>query len=263
MSALAELQRELQASVLRGVSPPAALDAVVATPVADAAERLDVYVHAYRARLLEVLGNDFPGLRALAGAETFERLGRDYIEVTPSSHANVRWYGDQFAEFARTTSPWAQQPALAAMAAFEWAIGLAFDAAAQDVVDATEVAAIAPQAWPTMQLHLHASLQRLTLAWNAPPIRRALDHDEALPTLVAWAPAQPWIIWRKDATVRYRRLDGDEAAALDAIARGASFAEVCEVLCEFLAIDAVALRAAGFFRQWVEDQWVTSLDATP
>lgn len=263
MSALAELQRELQASVLRGVRAPAALGAIIATPAADAAERLDVYVHAYRARLLEVLGNDYPGLRALAGAEEFEHLGHDYIEATPSAHANVRWYGDKLADFLRTAAPWTQQPALAAMAAFEWAIGLAFDAAAQDVVDATAVAAVAPQAWPTMCLQLHASLQRLALAWNVPAIRRAVDHDEALPALAAWTLAQSWVVWRRDLTVRYRHLAEDEAAALDAIEGGASFAEVCETLCAFHSIDAIAQRAVGFFRQWIEDQWVTALDATP
>lgn len=260
MSALADLQRNMQASVLRGSGTRAVIGAIVATPAADAAQRLGVYVHAYRARLLEVLGNDFPGLRALAGTETFEHLGLAYIKATRSSHANVRWYGGALAQFLRTTLPWSAQPALAAMATLEWNMGLAFDAATQSVVDAVAVAAVAAQDWPAMGLRLHGSLHRQSLAWNVAAIRRTIDHDEAMPALQAWRPAQPWIVWRKDTTVRYRRLDDDEAAALESIERGASFAQLCEMLCEFHPVDAVAPRAAGFFRRWIDDQWVVALD---
>jgi len=260
MSALVDLQRDMQACVLQGSDIPQMLDAIIATPAVDATQRLGVYVHGYRARLLEMLGNDFPGLRALAGAEAFECMGLAYINATPSSHANIRWYGDRLAQFARTTVPWSDRPALTEMATFEWAIGLAFDAAAQNVVDAPAVAAVAAQDWPLMRLRLHASLHRQTLAWNVPEVRRAVDHDEALPTLAAWSPTQPWIVWRNNATVHYRRLDDDEAAALDAIERGASFALVCETLCDFHAVDLVATRAARFFRRWIDDQWVTALD---
>jgi hypothetical protein len=66
-------------------------------------------------------------------------------------------------------------------------------------------------------------------------------------------------VWRKDATVRYRVLDADEAVALDAIGRGATFAALCEVLCDWHAVEAVAPRAAFFFRRWIDDQWVTAL----
>lgn len=265
MSALAELQRDLQAFVLqRDASGPGdatrAVAAIVASPAADATQRLGIYAHGYRARLLEILRNDFPGLRALAGADAFERLCLGYVEATPSPYYNVRWYGDRLAAFARMQSPWSAQSALAEMAAFEWNIGLAFDAAAQPIVAAAEVAAVAPQDWPRLCLRLHPSLRRIVLSWNVSAIRRAVDRAEAMPPLQACSPAQSWIVWRKDLTVRYRRLEDDEAAALDAVAQGGSFAQLCTVLCEWRPLDAVAARAATFFRQWIEDQWVTALD---
>ncbi|MEO5622036.1 MAG: DNA-binding domain-containing protein [Dokdonella sp.] len=262
MSRLLDLQRQMQASVLRSRTDGPIGDSIISTPAADASRRLGVYVHAYRARLLEVLGNDFPGLRALAGAATFEQLGLAYIEATPSSHANVRWYGGALADFLHAASPWAEQPELSVMAALEWDMGLAFDAAVEKVVDAAEVATVAPSDWPAMGLHLHGSLRPQSLRWNVITIRRAVDRDECLPPLVEWNPPQSWIVWRKDTTVRYRHLDDDEAAALEAIARGASFAQVCELLCRFHPVDVVASRAATLFRRWVDDQWVIALYTT-
>jgi hypothetical protein len=207
-----------------------------------------------------VLGNDFPGLRQLAGAEDFERLGRGYIEATPSPYYNVRWYGSALADYLRTTSPWSQRTALAAMAGLEWTMGLAFDATDEAVVDVAEVATVAPQDWPRLGLRLHASLHRRTLDWNVHALRRAVDHDEAMPALEALEAPQPLVVWRKASSVRYRRLEQDESAALDVIAQGSTFTQLCERLCDWHAIDTVAQRAAGLFRLWIEDQWVGALE---
>lgn len=258
MSALAQLQREMQAHVLR--DDAAALRAVVATPRADASQRLGIYAHAYHARLLGVLRDDFTGLRALAGEEEFERLALAYVAATPSPHPNVRWYGKDMAAFARAQPPWSARPSLAAMAALEWAIGLAFDAADEPILGFADVAALAPADWPHLRLRLHASLQRLDLDCNVDAIRRALDREEPIPPLGERMPAQTWAAWRKDATVRHRRLEDDEAAALDAAAQGATFAELCERLCEWHPAETVAARAAMLLRRWIEDQWVTSMD---
>ena len=43
-------------------------------------------------------------------------------------------------------------------------------------------------------------------------------------------------------------------------AAGARFGEICEGLQAWLAPEAIALRAAGLFRQWVSDALVTTPD---
>ena len=253
------MQHSVQDCVLQAIARPALLDTIIGTEAAGAQQRVDVYVNAYRARLLEVLGNDFPGLRAWVGAEAFEQMGLASVEATPSSFANVRWYGSALAGFLETTAPWCEQPALGELAALEWNMGLAFDAATQPVVDVATMAAVAAQDWPAMCLRLHGSLHRQSLAWNVAEIRRAFDQDQPAPHADRCEPAQPWVVWRKDSGVHYRRLDNDETAALDAIEHGASFAKVCEVLCEYHTVDAVAARTAGLFRRWIDDQWITAL----
>ncbi len=87
MSALAQLQERFQGYVLAG--DEAMVSAVVGTAKADASLRLDIYSQAYRLRLLEVLGNDFSGLKVLIGEDAFDELGRAYIETHPSPHFNA------------------------------------------------------------------------------------------------------------------------------------------------------------------------------
>lgn len=258
MSALAALQREMQAHVLR--DDAAALDAAVATPEADAARRLGVYAHAYRARLAGVLRNDYPGLRALTGGAGFERLALAYVEATPSTHFNVRWYGARLAAFARECAPWSAREDLADMAELEWKLGLAFDAADEASIDFATLAALAPVDWPALRLRLHASLQRARLTRNVDAIRRAVDREEAVPEVEVLASPLGWATWRKDSIVRHRRLEDDEAAAVDAVARGATFAELCAQLCQWHAAEAVAARAAALLRRWIEDGWIAGYD---
>lgn len=257
MSALAGLQRDFQAYVLSRRDNLKLVRSVVATSAADAPTRLQVYAYAYRARLAEVLGNDFPGLRALTGAEDFAQLADAYVSATPSNHYNVRWYGKRFAEFIRTTSPWRDTPALAEMAQFEWTFGLSFDAADEAPVQASALETLAPEHWPHLRLRLHGAVHRLSLHWNVGALRRALDREETLPALVEFGEAQTWVVSRRDTAVRYRLALPDEAAALDAVASGATFADVCEILCEWHAEDGVAMHAATLLKQWIHDQWVT------
>ena len=100
MSDLATLQREFQAHVLRGDGAFLAQIAQRGAPTT-AAHRAFIYYNAYRRRLVEVLQNDFPGVRALTGDADFETLAAAYIDACPSRHPSLRYFGARFADFLR------------------------------------------------------------------------------------------------------------------------------------------------------------------
>lgn len=261
MSSLAELQQRFKAQVLHGDASMSEL--VVGNAQADAATRIEIYVEAYQLRLLEVLGNDFPGLRALAGAERFETLCRAYIRAHPSQHYNARWYGEGLAEFLCATPPWSDAPALAEMAALEWLMTLAFDAPDTALASFADIAALSPAQWPGMVLRLAPGFGHRCLHWNVSAIRLAHDGDQALPPPTFLGSAQEWAIWRKDLNVRYRALEADEAGVIASLESGLSFGDLCAALCQWHAQDTVAMRAAQLLKGWVEEQWLRSLDAPP
>jgi hypothetical protein len=257
MSQLEQLQRHFSSYVLHGDG--AIHDAVVEDAAANAERRLGIYQQAYRLRLCEVLRNDFPGVLHLLGAERFDEMARAYVEVSPSPYFNVRWYGDRLAGFLQRTAPWSQSPALAEMATLEWEMSLAFDAVDEPVALIEQVAALAPQDWPLMQLAFAQSLRRVDLLWNVAAIRLALDLERDVPAAAELAEPQHHLAWRKQLEVRHRALEIDEAAALDAAIAGACFAELCERLCEWHDEDAVAMRAAELLKRWIHEQWICAL----
>ena len=166
MSALLGLEKDFQQCMLKNN-----LDMqgqVVSTAKADAAERVRVYVEAYRLRLLEVLQDNYTGLHGLLGDDEFDRLGRAYIDARPSTHPSVRWFSRHLEDFLRHTEPYDTHPYLAEMAAFEWAQGLVFDAADEPIAGLESLATVPPEAWAGLRFSPHAAVQRLSLEWNVP-----------------------------------------------------------------------------------------------
>lgn len=256
MSALLKLEQDLKACVLGNT-----LDMqgqVVGNLQASAEDRVHVYVEGYRLRLLEVLQDNFPGLHGLLGDGQVDTLGRAYIDAHPSTHPSVRWFSRHLPEFLRLTPPYSTVGYLAEMAAFEWAQGLAFDAADATPVDMQALAAVPAERWGEVRFGLHPSVQRLDLSWNVPKLWQALDAEQSPPE-PARADALAWLIWRQELTTRWRSLTADEAWMLHATTEGADFGALCEGLCQWHAQDAVAMQAASYLKLWLNDGLVISV----
>jgi hypothetical protein len=250
MRRLQRLEREFQDYVYRGRG--GMVRRVAAADPSRARERLAIYADAYRLRLLEVLADDYPGLKAMAGQRKFRRLAQAYIESHPSTHFNARWYGRHLADFLRTSAPWPTQPALAEMAALEWAMTLVFDAPDDAVASVDAAAAIPPRHWGHLRPALHRAVALVPLSWTVAEIRKAVDRGTPLPRARRLRAPRTWLVWRKDLTVYYRPAAVDEARALDAAGRGATFAQICDGLAAHMAPARVALRAAVLLRRWLE-----------
>jgi hypothetical protein len=246
---LAELQRRFQRYVRQHGGVDVERD-IVGDAIAPADARMNVYAHAYRLRLVEVLGNDFPALKATVGAPDFDRIGRAYIDAHPSADPSVRWFGRHLADFLRKEER--ERPALAELAAFEWAQGEAFDARDAAPLALEDVARIPPADWPAMRLPLHPSVRRVRTEWNVAAIAKAVDGGET-PPAPAREPRATWLLWRRGLTVRWRVLAEDEAAAIDALAHGALFGDVCERLVEWVEPEAAAMHAASLLKRWLTD----------
>ncbi len=96
-------------------------------------ERLQLYNRMYWFRLLDVMHDDNPGLRALLGDRKFVRLIEAYLARYPSRSFTLRNLSSRLARFIRERPRLsAPHTALArAVARFEWAQTLAFDEGAR------------------------------------------------------------------------------------------------------------------------------------
>ena len=255
MSPLHGLQADFQSFLLRGDEQM--LQRVAGTAKASAPRRLAIYYDAYRLRLLEALDSNYPILHAWMGDDEFEKLGLAYLEAHPSTHFSIRYFGHRLSEYMASAETYRDKPYLGEMAALEWAMSEAFDAADSPGVDLDAMASIPPDAWPEMRLALHASVRRLDLRWNVPAIWKAIKDEQAPeePRVGAW----PWLVWRQDLKIFFRSLSVDEAWAIDAVRAGEPFASICEGLVEWIDARNVALHAAGLLKRWTIDGMIVNI----
>ena len=240
---LARLQREFQDYVLQ--RDPAVLQRVRQSANADGVARMDVYAEGYELRLLEALQTDYPGLEAIAGAESFDALGRAYIAAHRSGFRNLRWYGDRLSDFLQSAPAWCDRAELAEMARFEWAMASSFDAPDAACLSRDALLRIAADSWPRLSFVVHPAVRRVELTTNVPAMWSAQARGEPVPA-PSRGPARAWLLTRRDFQVRFRAMAPEEAAAFDRLAARTDFAQWCGEL-------GAAERAVELLNQWLAD----------
>jgi hypothetical protein len=258
MSALAELhglQRRFQHAVL-------AKDHVPGLFVGEAVDKVggfDLYLAAYRARLVAALRDNFMVLNRAMGDEAFGELAHAYVAAHPSHFRSIRWFGHGLPVFLDANPALLAHPALADLARMDWALRGAFDApnAVSMVLD--ELAALATEAWPAHRFIPLPSLSVVDLQWTVEPIWRALNADPEAQTDAPERRSHALLVWRPGLECQWRSIDVVEASALRALQRGATFAECCELIAagamasEVASEVAAASIAVGLLQRWIAD----------
>jgi hypothetical protein len=247
---LRQLQRDLQCHLLGEQN--AIADAIVDAPPLPVPDRLGIYRNAYRVRLIEALDDTYPIVHAVLGDEVFQALGEEFVAAHPSVHRSIRWYGGELAEFLSQCPPYAEQPILAELALLEWTLAEVFDAADAEPKPRAALSAIDASAWSELRFEFHPSLRRLHLQWNTTAVWQAMSRAAAPPDPACGEEPMPWLLWRQNLQNYFRSMTADEAAALDAALRGATFGEVCAALGDWLPDDEIPLRAATLLGLWAD-----------
>lgn len=247
-------QQQLAAAIRDGVEPAGLL-------AGDYATGLAVYRHAYRARLAEALADNYTVLARALGDEAFDALAQAYIAARPSQHPSIRWFGGELASFmAAAGDDLVPHASLADFARMDWALRGAFDAAEAPPLDPATLAALGPDDWAGLVLHLHPSVQRVVLAHAIEPAWRVLREWEpesgaAQPELDEPVPHEHTLLaWRQQGETRWRSLEALEAVLLQAVAEGAPFALLCERAAASLGdAETAAPAVVGALQRWLAD----------
>lgn len=248
------MQGDFQEYLLRG---SAAIGAhVVGTARVPVQTRLAIYGDAYRSRLADALGSNFPALAKLLDEE-FHELALAYVDTHDSPYFSIRCYGEDLPQFLATHEHYAAAPILAELARWEWAMTGVFDAADAQPLQHEALARVAPVQWAQLRFKWHPSVARLALNWNVPQTWKALTEDAARPPVEYSAAPTQWLLWRQELTTYFRSLPDTEAAVLDAARGGWPFAELCELLCGELGAAAAPAQAAALLRGWIATGLIT------
>jgi hypothetical protein len=240
MTALLEFQRTLALAVMqpltardnmrRGNRDGVAL--VKPNSRLTAFERLEIYNRSYWSRVLDAFSEDFPGVRALLGASSFDRLRRAYLAECSSESFTMRDLGQHLVGWLETHPAYAEPHTAAVldMAKLEWAEIESFDAAEHVHLAPEHIVALDPAA--SLQLQPHIRLLEVTHAVDSLilEIREAARrHGGSARALVrsrverAKSDAPIYLaIHRHELVVHYKRLDEEEFRLLRAISERVS-----------------------------------------
>jgi hypothetical protein len=259
MSDLRNLQRRFQ-NYLIGISDEIETD-IISTPGALAEHRLGAYYNAYRIRLIDALAVDFLAVHKYLGEQAFENLALEYLQAHPSTQPSVRWFGKDLATYIDSNYAHEESEFLSELANFEWNKGLIFDAVDEtSLFSLDDMALVPPTAWPDIRITFKPAIRYLDLYWNVCPCYMALEKGNPLPEKMRNEYPQRWLVWRKNKDPHWRSLDVHEAWVLESAQKGENFAAICEGLLEWVTEDQVAITAAGFLKQWISDELVTTIE---
>ncbi len=255
MSHLSQLQVAFQAYLFDSDKGAAFKNQIIDDAKVGASKRLSIYYDAYRFRIIEALATAYPKLHVMLGDDLFDDTARSYIDQFPSTFRNMRWVGGHMQTHLENTLP--QHPIAAEMAAFEWALGLAFDAEDSPILTLQDLAAIPPEDWAALKFTFHPSLQLLNFNWNVVQIWNALEQEETPPAIAKTG--ETCLIWRKDLNAHFRSIDEVELAAIELVKSGASFGALCEKLQENADEETATTQAAQYLSGWLNEGLISKL----
>jgi hypothetical protein len=248
-TSLATLQDLFQAYLMEGYPD---IEAHIVTTTSDKItpqERLDIYRNGYYARLVEVLGWDYPVLKKILGVKRFEKLGYAYIDAHPSPSFSIRLFGRYFPEFL-ANQPTAV-PAHAEMAALEWALSQAIDAADSSYLTFAELAKIPAEAWVEMRLTFHPSVVALPCFYNVTDVWRVVNQNKPKPRWRYQKKSQYCVVWRYEQRSYFIELSEAEYTLYQAIQQNKTFVELCEALAKHFAEEEIPAFASTTLQKWV------------
>ncbi len=251
LSSLAGLQSAFQRYLFAGDNERDLAAQVARVGGVPAETRLDVYRNAYYLRLEEALARDFPALLAVAGDKAFGGLAAAYLSAHPSTQPSLRFLGQHLQDWLRRAR---DEPALADLAALEWAVLHAFDAPDAPTLTVGGFEGIPAEQWPELRLALHPSVSLLALETNAREIWLAVRRGGPLPSP---EPTREWlVVWREGSGPQLEAVGAGCHALLAAFVKGASFASACEALAELADPDDVPRLAAESLHRALARGWL-------
>ncbi len=256
---LKDIQGKFKDAVFSGINDPF-LSEVQEGGKIGPEQRLSIYAHAYKARLVDVLVDDFPVLHSLVGDDMFEEICLGYIDNYPSEHPSLRYFGQHMARYLKDTKPYRDIIPAIEMAEFEWAFNDVFDAPDLAPVTVDQVTAIRPEAWTTLRIKLQPSFKIHLFKWNTQAVWSTVTDGAEKPMRPQEYPVSSHCIqWKKDLGCFFRTIEDDEAYVLKIAREEKSFPEICEILFEQYGEHA-SHRAAELFRGWVMEGLVAGLE---
>jgi hypothetical protein len=225
MSDLIDLQSAFKTTIL---SDDNTIAGDIVGSAAEKQQRLNIYKHAYRQRMLATLRLDYPVLLSVLGGQVFNELALQFIQHLQSDHPAIHFISRGFASFLSGVN--AQYVDLANI---EWGVDAVLAAKAQTILTQEALLELAQSNLENAVFKLVDATCLLRLNSNALDVWRVHEQGEDLPSLIK-ADVRHVICWRETFVARWLELDEAQTCVISAIQAGETFGSICELLCHYL-----------------------------
>jgi len=245
---LGELQSGFRGWLLDGDDQFAAQLGIGARP------GLDVYRNNYRSLLRTCLQVAYPITLEWMGWTKFEAAVADHIDSVAPRSWTLDAYPADFPATLKRQLP--GEPECHELAEFEWTLSQVFVSGDEPAISMEGCEGID---WDAARLKLAPSFNIIHQDTNAAEVWSALKQGRPRPSADKSGTSRTILVWRFDEICQFRRAEPLEGSALQLIASGASFGEVCATVCAALTPD-VAIESLGqWLRRWFSDGYVVGV----
>jgi len=224
---------------------------VVGDDRASADDRVHVYAHMYRARVVEALESQFPRLAKHLGADAFADLASAYIDDEPSRHPSLRHVGERLPGWLAARRP--NEPTIVGLAALEWARADVFDLADEPAMTLDNLRVWPAEMFGELPLHLVTAHRIVTVGSGTAALWDSVSTEVVNASGEPGAGTESFVVWREGTIVYHRLIDDPELRALERAARGTRFGVICESLLPTQSEDVAIAQAYSWMSTWLAD----------
>jgi len=236
-------------------------------------ERLEIYNRQYWFRLIDILADDFPGLRAVVGDDKFFLLLRAYLTKYPSKSFSLRELGWSLPKFLKEEPRWSSPRTKMAidMARFECAQTLAFDEAALPAIAVDDLLGADPmklrlglQPYITL-LEMDYPHDKFSLVVRRSALRSDASNAAEMNRKTRARKKTPLprkgkvfiAVHRYQNSLYYKRLERDEFVLLSALRDGQTLADAIAAAMPEDADEKWGGKIRPWFESWTGLGWFT------
>ncbi len=247
MATLKEIQTALHDYLQK--KPSAIENLVVGKNAAETKRRLGIYREAYALRLRDNLLKQYPVLATFLGTG-FQALADRYIAEFPPDDVVIRHYGAHLPGYLKSE----QDPFLAELAAFEWAMNTALDDSANaELLTLEALQKLTPEVLFERRFLFNPSLTLLTFHYDIPHYWMNARKKKFTPKPALLKEPLYVGVWRKELIPYHGIFQPLEFQLLQEARAGTSFVGLCEVAAKSLSEEEAANRIAQAVFRWVKD----------
>lgn len=284
---LEQVQRWMQSilmhpgGVTEGVESPAAQreiditldrlpEVILPSDALSSSNRLEIYVNAYHARLMECLDEEFAVTRYAVGEELFAALSFGYLQFHPSQSYTLCDLGRGFPQFLEETRLHARgMPEgtgdtwprfIIELATLERALYEVYDGPGTEStgsLDPARLAALAPEAWQEIRLVPAPCLRLLALEHDVSSYWG--DRKEELAPVIPAAEPHWVAICRRDFVVERFTLDEPQFKLLEALSRGETLPNAIAAASAVAEVAELEAGLGNWFAGWMAGGFFAAL----